>query len=80
MSCFALTGDKSARRSRYPSQTRRSYVQGEVQGSLYQSLEDAGHTTTLAYAMSGVYAWTIDFSRIQPGDQFRIIYERDLGE
>ena len=74
---FALTGDKSARRSRYPSQTRRSYVQGEVQGSLYQSLEDAGHTTTLAYAMSGVYAWTIDFSRIQPGDQFRIIYERD---
>jgi len=74
---FELTGEKSARRGRYPSETRRSYVQGEVMGSLYQSLEDAGHTTTLAYAMSSVYAWTIDFSRIQPGDQFRIVYERD---
>lgn len=74
---FELTGEKSVRRGRYPSETRRSYVQGEVMGSLYQSLEDAGHTTTLAYAMSNVYAWTIDFSRIQPGDQFRIIYERD---
>ena len=74
---FELTGEKSVRRGRYPSKTRRSYVQGEVMGSLYQSLEDAGHTTTLAYAMSNVYAWTIDFSRIQPGDQFRIIYERD---
>ena len=74
---FELTGQKAARRGRYPSETRRSYVQGEVHGSLYQSLEDAGHTTTLAYAMSGVYAWTIDFSRIQPGDQFRIVYERD---
>ena len=74
---FELTGEKSVRRGRYPSETRRSYVQGEVMGSLYQSLEDAGHTTTLAYAMSNVYAWTIDFSRIQPGDLFRIIYERD---
>jgi murein DD-endopeptidase MepM/ murein hydrolase activator NlpD len=27
--------------------------------------------------MSQVYAWTIDFSRIQAGDRFRILYDRD---
>lgn len=74
---FDLTGGQEARRGRYPSETRRKYVEGEVSGSLYQTLEDAGHTTTLAFAMSNVYAWTIDFSRIQPGDRFRILYERD---
>ncbi len=78
---FELNGEQSSRRGRYPTNTRRSFVEGEVNGSLYQTLEDAGHTTTLAYAMSNVYAWTIDFSRIQPGDHFRIMYERDwVGE
>ena len=27
--------------------------------------------------MAQVYAWTIDFSRIQAGDRFRILYEQD---
>lgn len=74
---FDLHGDLGVSRGRYPTETRRKYVAGEVLGSLYQTLEDAGHTTTLAYSMSQVYAWTIDFSRIQPGDHFRILYERD---
>ena len=74
---FDLVQNGSARKGAFPSETRRDFVEGEVQGSLYQVLEDAGHTTTLALAMSQVYAWTIDFSRIQAGDRFRILYERD---
>ena len=74
---FGLGEDLQVERGHYPTETRRKYVTGEVSGSLYKTLEDAGHTTTLAYAMSMVYAWTIDFSRIQPGDHFRILYERD---
>lgn len=74
---FDLTNQGRARRGEFPSETRRGYVEGEVRGSLYQVLEDAGHSTTLALAMSQVYAWTIDFSRIQAGDRFRILYDRD---
>lgn len=74
---FDLNQGGSVRKGAFPSETRRDFVEGEVQGSLYQVLEDAGHTTTLALAMSQVYAWTIDFSRIQAGDRFRILYERD---
>ena len=60
---FDLTDQGRARRGQFPSETRRGYVEGEVRGSLYQVLE--------------VYAWTIDFSRIQAGDRFRILYDRD---
>ena len=74
---FDLTDQGRARRGQFPSETRRGYVEGEVRGSLYQVLEDEGHSTTLALAMSQVYAWTIDFSRIQAGDRFRILYDRD---
>lgn len=74
---FDLTDQGRARRGQFPSETRRGYVEGEVRGSLYQVIEDEGHSTTLALAMSQVYAWTIDFSRIQAGDRFRILYDRD---
>jgi len=61
----------------FPVDTRRLFAEGSVEGSLYQALENAGHSPNLALAMSQVYAWTIDFSRIQAGDSFRILYERD---
>ena len=74
---FDLTGGGQNRRGHFPSETRRGYVEGAVQSSLYQVLEDQGHSTTLALAMAQLYAWTIDFSRIQAGDRFRILYDRD---
>lgn len=74
---FDLTEGGQSRRGHFPSETRRGYVEGVVQGSLYQVLEDQGHSTTLALAMAQLYAWTIDFSRIQAGDRFRILYDRD---
>ena len=75
---FDLAEDGSARRGNFPSHTERAFVEGAVTGSLYQALEEAGHSPNLALAMAEqVYAWTIDFSRIQKGDQFRILYEQD---
>ncbi len=78
---FDLDAEGRARKGAFPSETRRDFVEGEVQGSLYQVLDNEGHSTTLALAMAQVYAWTIDFSRIQAGDRFRILYERNyVGE
>ncbi len=74
---FDLSEAGGARRGKFPSQTRRRFIEGEVNSSLSQTLEDAGHSTTLALATAQVYAWTIDFSRIQKGDRFQILYERD---
>jgi len=47
---------------------------GIINGSLYQTLQDQGLSPIVAYKMSDVYAWTIDFFRIQKGDRFKVIF------
>lgn len=74
---FGLTEAGGARMGEFPIEVRRDFVEGSLDGSLYLALEQAGHPSNLALAMAQVYQWTIDFSRIQAGDQFRILYERD---
>ena len=52
-------------------------VEGTIDGSLYQTLVDAGATPELAFELAEMYAWQIDFYRIQPGDHFTVIYEEE---
>ncbi len=55
-----------------------TYVEKEFAGvitsDLSQTLSDGGKSLLLAYKMSDIYAWTIDFTRLQKGDHFKIIY------
>ncbi|MGB3607275.1 peptidoglycan DD-metalloendopeptidase family protein [Psychroserpens sp.] len=62
--------------------TRRkpvSYVEkiatGVIESSISKTLEDKGLSQRLAYKMADeIYAWTIDFRRLQKGDRFKVIY------
>ncbi|WP_245758175.1 M23 family metallopeptidase [Bizionia echini] len=47
---------------------------GVINSDLSQTLSDGGKSLLLAYKMSDIYAWTIDFTRLQKGDHFKIIY------
>ncbi|EDP96631.1 peptidoglycan DD-metalloendopeptidase family protein [Kordia algicida OT-1] len=47
---------------------------GIITSSLSGALDDAGLSQRLAYDMSDIYAWTIDFFRLQKGDEFKLIY------
>ncbi|WP_046743259.1 peptidoglycan DD-metalloendopeptidase family protein [Kordia zhangzhouensis] len=47
---------------------------GVITSSLSSALDDAGLSQRLAYDMSDIYAWTIDFFRLQKGDEFKVIY------
>ena len=58
-----------------PIRTAWHTVEGTITHSLYQTLDDAGAHPALALALSEVYAWQIDFFRLQRGDRFRIVYE-----
>lgn len=51
-------------------------VQGTIENSLYETLASNGADPKLALRLSEVFAWQIDFFRIQPGDSFRILYEK----
>jgi len=49
---------------------------GIIDYSLYKTIIDAGANVALAHQLSDViYAWQIDFFRIQKGDRFKAIYE-----
>ena len=51
-------------------------IAGTVQGSLYQSLIQNGGPPLLALRLSEVFAWQIDFFRLQANDTFQLVYER----
>ena len=55
--------------------TKINNASGIIKSSLYQTLDDANVSPVLAIEMANVFAWTIDFYRIQKGDWFKVIYE-----
>ncbi len=55
--------------------TKTKTASGVINSSLYQTLDDADVSPVLAIEMADVFAWTIDFYRIQKGDWFKVIYE-----
>ena len=47
---------------------------GVIESSLYETMQNSGINESLTYYLSDVYAWTIDFFRLQKGDRFKVIY------
>ncbi len=60
--------------------TKTHEASGVIQSSLYQTLADADVSPVLAIEMADVFAWTIDFYRIQKGDWFKVVYEEKFVE
>ncbi len=63
----------------YKSKKEVSYVQREVGGviesSLSQSLDTLGVDYAVTINLSEIYAWTVDFFKLEKGDKFKIIYK-----
>lgn len=49
-------------------------VSGTINNSLYVTLTDQNVSPLLALQLGDIYAWSIDFYRINKGDQFKAIY------
>lgn len=49
---------------------------GVITSSLYEALDKAGSDPALAMRLADIYAWTIDFYKIQQGDFFKVVYEQ----
>lgn len=50
-------------------------ITGTISSSLAQSVAEAGGSAALTSMLADVYAWQIDFFRLQKGDWFKVIYE-----
>lgn len=70
-SLYAYCGKK-------PVELVQRETSGIIESSLYNSLTKQGASTQLAMEMADLYAWTIDFYRLQKGDFFKLIYEEQL--
>jgi murein DD-endopeptidase MepM/ murein hydrolase activator NlpD len=61
-------------------QYRSRLVNGEIRSSLYQALQDNNEHMEIAYMLSEIFAWQIDFSTdLRKGDYFRAIVEEYRG-
>ena len=47
---------------------------GVINSSLSETIDDQGLSYNIANDLSSIYAWTIDFFKLQKGDKFKIIY------
>jgi len=66
-----------AYRDRLPLTTKRRVATGVITSSLSQAMVDEGLSQALVHELSSVYQWTVDFFRLQKGDNFKIIYNEN---
>ncbi len=50
-------------------------VSGEINSSLWSTMQEKGLDPNMAVALANIYQWSIDFYAIQKGDSFKAIYE-----
>jgi murein DD-endopeptidase MepM/ murein hydrolase activator NlpD len=63
-----------------PIETRVREAGGMINSSLYQTIAENDLPAELAMELSLIYAWTVDFYRIQNGDYFKVIFEEEFVE
>ncbi len=63
-----------AKKSKKPVKLVEKIASGTINSSLMQTFDDLDLNFLVAYNMADIYAWTIDFTRLQAGDRFKVIY------
>ncbi len=58
-------------------ETKVVVTSGKITSSLSESIEKLGVSPRVSIKLSEIYAWTIDFFKIQEGDAFNVYYENN---
>ena len=80
---FDFTGDDAkVSAGKKPVVVERRRLSGTINSSLYETLAESGAADqlvpTLATELSEVFAWQLDFYRVQPGDEYSVLFEEKL--
>jgi len=57
---------------------RERVIGGVINNSLYETLEQTGFGPLLTNVLVDIFAWQVDFFRIQKGDRFKVILEEQV--
>lgn len=74
---YHLADSIYAERVERPSEIKEREVAGEIQSSVYMTAINNGGTPDLVNRLVDVFAWQIDFFRVQKGDKFKVIYDEE---
>jgi murein DD-endopeptidase MepM/ murein hydrolase activator NlpD len=55
--------------------TIQKKAEGEIRTSLWDAIKESSMNPMVALNLSEIYAWTIDFFGLQPGDHFTVVYD-----
>ncbi len=76
--------DFSIQVKRKPVKTEEVWMSGEIVKnsnltlSINQQIKDITITGEIAESIAGIFAWSIDFFKLHPGDEYKVLYERKL--
>ncbi|MGG8496073.1 peptidoglycan DD-metalloendopeptidase family protein [Tenacibaculum sp. TC6] len=65
----------SAFKFRKKVKTIEKEIAGEINSNLSVTMDSLGLQPALTNTVADIYAWTLDFYRLQKGDKFKLIYE-----
>ena len=59
-----------------PVDVTREFADVTIRSSLWNDMLAAGKSPQLIVPLSEIYAWSVDFFGLQPGDRFRVLYDQ----
>jgi murein DD-endopeptidase MepM/ murein hydrolase activator NlpD len=70
-----LTNEIDVYRGKKEVTTKVNVAYGDINSSLWLTIQEQDLSPKIAAELSTIYAWTIDFFKIQKGDAFKVYYE-----
>lgn len=65
----------TAYKEKRPVTIKKKEVSGVITSSLSEAMQSQGLSNLLVYELSSIYQWSIDFFKLQKGDQFKMVYQ-----
>lgn len=77
---FRLKAPLNVYTGRMQISTELAAAGGTINHSLWESVQSAGCDISLVDQLSDLYSWAVDFYRLQRGDRFAVVYERQMAD
>ncbi|OSS40475.1 peptidase, M23/M37 family protein [Christiangramia flava JLT2011] len=71
---LALGDSVYVQKKKRPVTIKKREISGVVTSSLSEAMQAQGLSNMLVYELSNIYQWSIDFFKLQKGDQFKMVY------
>ena len=75
---FDFTGDTKITLKEKEVITKQRKLSGRIITSLWDAAKHSGMNPLVALQLSEMYAWTVDFFGLQPGDHFTVVYDENF--